>query len=376
MSKKPFCVHPFVRHHVDNQGYAEVCCEAVREPDTREHTTDWHAQHLRQNRRQWLQGEWPKECVGCLQSERQGIESLRQQTNEDYPELTQWHRDHGSETPPPPVAYDLRMNNLCNMACVMCGSNNSTLHHALQISHQGHAEFPRSDPRLVDECVAQITRNRSTIQHLSFAGGEPMVMPGVLRIIKMLCESGDAPHIQVRFTTNGTVWRPQWAEWLDQFQSVHVDVSVDAVGEMAHRMRPPIQWHSIEHNILDMQAWCGHSDDRQIMLACTVHALNLTALPDLHAWHTRHGIRAWYDRVRDPLWLRPRQAPTAIKQHTADWISVLPDDDFRANILSELSRPREDTAEIIAQQHQGCAYLQHIWRSPWHTVMPQLAHWS
>jgi organic radical activating enzyme len=267
------------------------------------------------------------------------------------------------------------MNNLCNMACVMCGSHNSTLHHALEISHQGHAEFPRSDPQLVDECVHQITQHRSTIQHLSFAGGEPMVMPGVLRIIKMLCESGDASHIAVRFTTNGTVWRSQWEQWLDQFQAVHVDVSVDAVGEMAHRVRPPTQWPAIEHNILAMQAWCQRSTQRHIMLACTVHALNLTALHDLYQWHTDHGIRAWYDRVQTPLWLRPRQAPTNIKQHCADWISVMPDDDFRSNMLPELALPREDTAEITAQQHQGCDYLAHVWRAPWHEVMPQLAHW-
>lgn len=368
-------MHPFVRHHVDNQGYAEVCCEAVRDPDTRQHTMDWHAPHMRDNRRQWLQGQWPKECVRCLQSERQGRMSLRQQTNEHYPELTEWHRDHGSETPPPPVAYDLRMNNLCNMACVMCGSHNSTLHHALQMSHQGLAEHTPSDPQLVDDCVHQITRHRATIQHLSFAGGEPMVMPGVLRIMRMLCQSGDAPHITVRITTNGTVWRPQWQQWLDQFRSVQMDVSVDAVGEMAPRMRPPVQWPRIEHNILAMREWCDESPTRHIMLACTVHALNLGALPDLYAWHTRVGMRAWYDAVQYPLWLRPRQAPSPVKLQCADWISVLPDDDVRRNLLPELSLARQDTAEIIQQQHEGCDYLAHVWRAPWHEVMPQLSHW-
>lgn len=379
---KPFCVHPFIRHHVDNQGCAEVCCEAVRQPDDRTPTADWHAPHLQHARRLWLKGQWPAECRPCWQSEQQGARSLRMWTNSAYPRETQWHREQGSVTPPPPVAYDLRMSNLCNMACVMCGSHASSLHHALQQSHHGEADWPTPDARLVDHCVKEIVRNQSHIQHLQFAGGEPMVMPGVLDIIQQLCESGHAQHIHVEFTTNGSVWREQWQDWFDQFADVTMMVSVDAVGELAHRVRPPWQWSHILANIRAIKAWSDQHPRHHIRLGCTVHALTVNHLPELWQWHTQEGIPAWYDRVREPLWLRPQQAPAEWKTQCAEWINTLPDDHtvrnshIRTNILPELMKPRDSSLPVIQEQLRGIAYCEHTWRSEWSEVMPQLRDWA
>ena len=89
----------------------------------------WNTEVYKKLRKDLLNGKKPKMCVRCWREEATGIKSAREGFNESYKdhieEAIASTKEDGS-APVKGVYVDLRLGNLCNLKCRMCGAINSS----------------------------------------------------------------------------------------------------------------------------------------------------------------------------------------------------------------------------------------------------------
>lgn len=374
MSAKLFCVSPFIRHYVSTQASAEVCCESQRVIRPGESpSSDWHSPQLKRARHLFNQGEWPPDCEGCRNTELKGGRSLRQIINAENPEALEHFVTNPTTQPPPAEWYDVRMNNTCNLACVMCGAEFSSLHHSLQ----GRPDWIIS-PQHTQSARQMLINAADDIQCLQLAGGEPMVMPGVCGLLTELADQGHSDHIDVEITTNLTRVQPKWFDHtLSRYRSVRLQCSQDAVGDRAEYVRWPLSWAKWSAHCDWVQQWCATRDHCDVSVAVTVSAVTLSTLHLIHTWLEQHSLKAEYSVVQDPEWLQPNRAPLDLIESVCEWIDRdRPHPDLINRVLPHLRSPADHSDDVLWDQWTGIEYLDQHRPRPWCQAVPELAHWS
>ncbi len=85
----------------------------------------WHSEGMVKLRQQFRLGAKPVECANCWREEEAGIVSYRQEFligRVDNPEI-----DYSTDFPSAPKTLDLKMSNVCNLKCRICGPISSSL---------------------------------------------------------------------------------------------------------------------------------------------------------------------------------------------------------------------------------------------------------
>jgi len=93
------------------------------------------------------------------------------------------------------------------------------------------------------------------LEHLHFAGGEPLIIPEVQKALEICIEQGAAGNIELTFNTNLTKIPTRHRELWPQFKSVNLLCSIDAYGELNDYIRYPAKWARLVRNldIIDQQ---------------------------------------------------------------------------------------------------------------------------
>jgi MoaA/NifB/PqqE/SkfB family radical SAM enzyme len=129
-----FCVLPWVSLEASPIGTVRPCCLADDEivNDNNEKfslmTADFadiqNSQHMRTLREQFLAGEKPQTCRKCWNEERAGRTSKRMHTLDRMKHMgisNEWTADAK-----PLMFLDLKLGNICNLKCRICGSWSSS----------------------------------------------------------------------------------------------------------------------------------------------------------------------------------------------------------------------------------------------------------
>jgi MoaA/NifB/PqqE/SkfB family radical SAM enzyme len=84
---------------------------------------------------------------------------------------------------------------------------------------------------------------------LKFTGGEPLVQREVLDILNYIVDRGYAKDIRLQLTTNATKFSPKFIELFEEFNKVHLNISVDGVGTTYEYIRYPYRWDNFNDRI-------------------------------------------------------------------------------------------------------------------------------
>ena len=143
---KTFCVLPFMSLATNASGNLRVCCNVIpgtgfiRKPNGQIYNISkddmkeaWNSEVYQTLRQQMLDGERPEMCARCFKEEDAGIKSARSGWNNTYYFIDKnlpadWHENNDIDTSkyskqaPFDIKYvDLRLGNLCNLKCRICG---------------------------------------------------------------------------------------------------------------------------------------------------------------------------------------------------------------------------------------------------------------
>ena len=358
-SKHSFCVLPWMHRFVNLGGEVQLCCTAeefdqsyIRQDNNKPiNVTDGLSdeqidatRHMRGIRLDMMKGDWPAACERCRLTEETGGCSRRQAENRHFDKHLPWILENTNEQGFAPVrirSRDYRLGNLCNLRCRMCHPRASKLlleewnevaRPRLRVNAKEAAEYQNMNWFQSEQLWDEFRAHCHDLEHLHFAGGEPLIITEVQKALEICVEQGVAGNIELTFNTNMTKIPARHRELWPQFKSVNLLCSIDAYGELNDYIRYPAKWIRLARNldIIDQQ----HEELNlgSATLSVTVQVYNIFHLHELinYCRERFSFIRTIPNLVHlsVPDYFNVQHLPDELKQLAAERLETL-----RANLV-------------------------------------------
>jgi sulfatase maturation enzyme AslB (radical SAM superfamily) len=272
-----------------------------------------------------LAGTKSPACSRCWTVESIGQKSRRQLENEflDYKLDRDLHliRYNCATTQITPVIYQITTSNLCNQACVSCGSMASTKWAEVE------RKMGATPINLTEINLEETDINYSSARRISLLGGEPFFDPKTFTILEKLVEHKNTDCF-VSIITNGSINLKQTQlDLLSKFTDLNICISVDGIGPVFEYLRWPAKWDQVIKNIADYQ-----KITKNISISYTISSLNIFYHDQTVNWFTQQGLRYNHNIVNYPNWLSLTAMPVELKEllsensFAAPWASITGDE--------------------------------------------------
>ena len=339
IAKSPtFCVIPWIHRHTDEQGYHQLCCVAdgkgnqLRDQKgNRLHVSQklTDAQVLnspveKSVRLKMMKGQWPTACLRCKQVEDAGGESSREHLNRRFEssseELLMMDTSPDGTLAHPMVRYaDIRLGNVCNLTCRMCGPVASRL----WVPHFNSVQ-PKAYKMPVEELTILgqnnwvkhesvgwlLEQNLPNVEALHFAGGEPLMLPEMVEALEQCVASGRAGEIALSYNTNTTVLPEKVTSLWHHFKSVSVLCSIDGFGRVTEYIRRPSKWSDIDKNLRKLDENFERWNIKWVTVSATVQISNILTMDKL------------FEYIRDANFKHITPIPQLVPLYYPNYLSI------------------------------------------------------
>jgi hypothetical protein len=333
-----FCVLPWISIEASPVGTVRPCCLADDElVDDSGHkfsllTADFAAiqdsSAMRTLRQQFLDGEQPQTCRKCWNEERAGRTSKRMHTLD---RLKHSIKDAEWTVDAKPLMFlDLKLGNICNLKCRICGSWSSSQYAAEEISFlpreqqkQSHAyQMLRAGawPRENDQFWAQIDACLDDIRYIEFTGGEPFMIEQHFDMLQGMVDRGIAGNVEIHYNTNGTHYPERAGAVWRHFRTVEIAFSIDDLGARFEYQRTGATWAEVTANIDKFRTLRDNSHNIQLQCCSTVNVFNVLYMAELGEWIAEQGFDFVYWNIMHDAWYfsigcLPDSAKAAVQAH-------------------------------------------------------------
>jgi len=323
---KTFCPIPWNFQAVQNNGTVRVCCQMNSTPGRGTLKKDngvpynagsdsldeaRNAALIKDVRKTMLEGKWHPDCTRCQQEEESGLRSRRMYENDIWNTSIDSIIDSTTVDGEinidknPLVYYDLRFGNLCNLACRMCGPEDSHTWYKDWVNMYGnkwddtHGKVTlekNENGRWVTDAYdwhysttfwEHIESNIKNIEHVYMAGGEPLMIERHYEFLQKCIDSNNAHRITIEYNTNLTNIPTKVLVLWEKFKRIKIGASIDGMGKVLEYQRYPAKWSAIEKNLKivdtlpNVDAW----------IACTVTNLNVYHIPEFINWIVKQEFK-------------------------------------------------------------------------------------
>jgi MoaA/NifB/PqqE/SkfB family radical SAM enzyme len=316
------CILPWISIETSPVGTARPCCLAKdeitysdeagveRKYNLNTHTLEeiYHSRYMQILRRDFLYGHKPATCQRCWDEEAAGRTSKRINSKIRLKEYVD-EIDFYNLNPDQLWFIDLKLGNICNLKCRICGSWSSSKWAKEEIDYVPELEnrkehlaykflqdgaWPRENPQFWDNLKTLLPN----IKYFEFTGGEPFLIEQHFELLRYAVETGDSEHIEIHYNTNGTVF-PESAELWANFKHVEIAFSIDNVGARFEYERYGADWNEVQENIARFTAM--RSDKISTQLCTTINVQNVYYLPEICDWIlTQTFDHVYFNMLHDP----------------------------------------------------------------------------
>ena len=373
------CMLPWISIEASPTGTARPCClarEDIVGIDLRQHTLEdaYKSEYMQTLRQQMRAGERPATCKLCWDEEAAGRDSKRIHSRvrlkELYPQV-----DWANDTPDQLWFVDLKLGNICNLKCRICGSWSSSKWAAEELDYMPkgfnkkehiaykwlkQGKWPEESPAFWDN-LRQLLPH---IKYFEFTGGEPWMIQEHWDLLKYAVETGDSKHIDIHYNTNATQSLGQRTEVWKHFGRVDIAFSVDNVGDRFEYERYGANWEKA-NDIIAMTHFTRDIDCPNIttQLCFTVNIQNVYYLDELLAWaDTQKFNSIYFNMMHSPYELSIAYMTPAAKDlvlnklKTVFWKSTFYQQEIN-NIIKFIEQgPGSDGKEFLFKMQRTDAY--------------------
>ena len=297
-----FCVLPWISIEASPIGTVRPCCLADDEIvdnngekfqlATADFADIQNSNHMRDLRGDFLAGKKPQTCRKCWNEERSGRTSKRMHTLDRLKHVLkdqEWTSDAK-----PLMFLDLKLGNICNLKCRICGSWSSS-----QFASEEIAWLPREEqktshayqmlragawPKENTQFWTQIDSVLSDIRYIEFTGGEPFMIEQHFDMLQGIVDRGIAHQVEIHYNTNGTQWPERGPDIWKHFKTVEVAFSIDDVGARFDYQRTNADWAVVLDNITSFQYLPDQLPNLRLQCCSTVNVFNVRYLDELAHW--------------------------------------------------------------------------------------------
>jgi sulfatase maturation enzyme AslB (radical SAM superfamily) len=264
----------------------------------------WNSKGFRDLRQAFLDGEKPKECHQCWEEEEAGLSSMRQGVIKDL-DLSSFNFTNILESGP--KALDLKLSNVCNLKCRICGPTaSSTLYkehkkrYGIRIVEDRHDWEYRSDYWLENKFFD--TNNEGAfiewlkgLEHLEITGGEPMSSPENIKLLKTLDSMDLLKNITFLMNTNTTIVSDRVLQYIKKFKKAQILLSIDDIAERYEYQRYPANFSLIEENIKSYKNITQDNPNVMLTIIPTISNFNIFYLEEIYNWIVSQEIKPQFN---------------------------------------------------------------------------------
>jgi MoaA/NifB/PqqE/SkfB family radical SAM enzyme len=256
--------------------------------------TVYRSEYMQNLRRQFRAGEKPETCADCWREEAVGRNSKRINSQirlkELYP-LVDWAND----TPDQLWFVDLKLGNICNLKCRICGSWSSSKWAEEEMNYlppgadkKQHIAYTwlkkGAWPRKTQTFWDNLRTLLPEIKYFEFTGGEPWLIQEHFDLLKYAVDQGYAKNIDIHYNTNGTQWPEDAPELWKHFNRVDIAFSIDNVGDRFEFERYGAKWE-LANEIIDKTHQLRKTQRNITTQLCfTINIQNVYYLDELLHW--------------------------------------------------------------------------------------------
>lgn len=314
------CMLPWISIETSPMGTVRPCClardeipdESGKKINLRESNlvTAYKSVYMQDLRKQMLAGEKPKTCQLCWEEEAAGRTSKRINSRIRLKELYK-KVDWQNLTPDQLWFVDLKLGNICNLKCRICGSWSSSkwadeeLKYTPNVKKENHIAYqwlkqgawPRQSPGFWENLIELLP----DIKYFEFTGGEPFLIQEHFDLLKVAVDKGYSKNIDIHYNTNGTVDPDQSWIW-QHFGRVDIAFSIDNVGDRFEYERYGAKWQEVNDNISWISSYKQHDGVNLTTQLCfTVNIQNVYYLDELLAWADKKGFdNIYFNMLHSP----------------------------------------------------------------------------
>ncbi|MFN8790679.1 MAG: twitch domain-containing radical SAM protein [Bdellovibrionales bacterium] len=300
--RKNFCIVPWVNVSIDVNGSVRPCCKFVQPTEQgavnlgnlnkSSLETIWNSQEMQALRQDFLNDTRNPGCRTCWKEEDSGVPSYRMEFAQHRLEGLE-EKDFQTPLAKPPIAFDLKLSQKCNLKCRICGpiASSTFLEEELK---RGSLTMDSQEKKYLSSYKILGSQKEKDwfvslipqVQHIEIFGGEPLLSPENRELEDLILESGRAEKISLLYNTNTTLFDSALVQKWKKFKRVQVCLSVDDIHERLHYERYPASFEKIEGNIRKYSEQKGANT--QLILFCSVSFFNVYFLPEYIEWRNRN----------------------------------------------------------------------------------------
>jgi MoaA/NifB/PqqE/SkfB family radical SAM enzyme len=334
-----FCVLPWVSLEASPIGTVRPCCLADDELVDDEGnkfsllTADFasiqNSQAMTQLREEFLAGKKPQTCRKCWNEERAGRTSKRMHTLDRMKHMGisgDWTADAK-----PLMFLDLKLGNICNLKCRICGSWSSSQFATEELNDMNPAEDKKKSfpyqmlragawPRENESFWTEIDQCLNDIRYIEFTGGEPFMIDQHFDMLQGIVDRGIAHQVEIHYNTNGTQWPEKAPDIWRHFRTVEIAFSIDDLGDRFEYQRSNAVWHEVVTNLIKFRTLRDNSHNIRLQCCSTVNIFNVRYIDQLAHWIVQQKFDFVYWNIMHDAWYfsiatLPDSAKAVISEH-------------------------------------------------------------
>lgn len=256
-----YCPLPWTHLYVGPDGKIAPCCVGKHIGEYGDITLEdaWNSKEMKQLRLDMKSNVKNDLCSSCYNKEDMGFTSMRNTSVNRMPEIEEiaLHKTNsdGSLNDFILTYLDIRFNNLCNFKCRTCNpffSSQIAVEAVKNPELQKYSTILGKSLFQNKDIMAEVEKHYPHVNHIYFAGGEPMMQEEHWDILKYFVDSETAKEVSLVYSTNvsNLVYKKQSIfDYWKHFKNVHVQMSIDAEGKRAEYWRDGTLWKDVHTNI-------------------------------------------------------------------------------------------------------------------------------
>ena len=315
-----FCVLPWISLEASPVGTVRPCCladdELLDDAGQKFSLLDanfgdiQNSNAMRSLREQFLAGQKPQTCRKCWNEERAGRDSKRIHTLNRLRHTvtdTEWTTDAK-----PLMFLDLKLGNICNLKCRICGSWSSSQFASEEINFMPREEQKTSFPYQMlragawpkenESFWSQIDSHLADIRYIEFTGGEPFMIEQHFDMLQGMIDRGIAHQVEIHYNTNGTQWPERGPAIWRHFKTVEIAFSIDDLGPRFEYQRSNAVWSEVVFNIDRFRRLREDYPNIQLQCCSTVNVFNVRYIDQLAQWIAQQGFDYVYWNIMHDAW--------------------------------------------------------------------------
>ena len=359
-----FCVLPWVSLEASPIGTVRPCCLA--DDEIKDNNGDkfqlatanfveiQNSNHMKILRQDFLDGKKPQTCRKCWNEERSGRTSKRMHTLD---RLKHMLPDQDWTANAKPLMFlDLKLGNICNLKCRICGSWSSSTFAVEEIANDSSQDRKNSFhyqmlkagrwPRENQQFWQQIDQHLSDIRYIEFTGGEPFMIEEHFDMLRGIVERGIAHQVEIHYNTNGTQYPRNAIDIWKHFRTVEIAFSIDDLYERFEYQRTDAHWLDVERNIGLFKNLRAQHPNLQLQCCSTVNVFNIRYIDQLAWWIVQQQFDfVYWNMMHDSWYFSISTLPDTAKIEITHHLKT-------ANIPTQY---REEFDRIIDFMNQGAS---------------------